>query len=74
MIFYNLVMSLPSEAVHKQPNGEGAYDAANREDGHRQGPQRGHGGFRDGLLISIQPGFIVKRLDDLKHRHINNIT
>lgn len=57
---------LPSEAVDKESDGEGAKDATNREDGDSDGPDGCEGGLLDGLLVALQPRLIDKTLNDLQ--------
>lgn len=67
---------LPAQTVDKHSHREGAYDAANRKDSHRYGPESSEGGRRHGFPVSAEVCFIVETLNDLgvvvrvKKRHI----
>lgn len=58
-------MYLPAKAVDEQAHGEGAEDAADREDGDGDGPQGGEGGLGDGLLVPVEPCFVEEPLNNL---------
>ncbi len=64
---------LPSEAVDKESNGEGAKNASNREDGDRDGPDGCEVALGDGSLITVKPRLIDKVLNDLPQKKITFI-
>lgn len=64
---------LPSKAVDKESDREGAKDAADGEDGDGDGPDGRERGIRDLLLVAVEPRFIDKTLNDLQQgvkRHV----
>lgn len=61
---------LPSKAIDKESDGEGAKDATNREDGDSDGPDGCEGVLGDGLLVAVKPGFIDETLNDLRGRRV----
>lgn len=56
---------LPSEAVDKESDGEGAEDATNREDGDSDGPDGCEGVLGDGLRVALRPRLIDEILNGL---------
>lgn len=56
---------IPAETVDKKPDGEGAEHSSHGENGHRERPQRGESGLRDGLGVPVGPRLIVEALNDL---------
>lgn len=68
---------LPSKAVDKESDGEGAKDATNREDGDSDGPDGCERVLTDGLLVAGQPRLIDKIPNDLqqggKKREMMNV-
>lgn len=59
---------VPAKAIDKEAHGEGADDAAHREDRNGDGPQRGECRLGDACTIAVEPRFIVEGLDDLPAR------
>lgn len=60
-----LVLLLPSKAIDKKSNREGAKDASNRKDGNSDGPDCCEGALSDGLLVAFKPRIIDELLNDL---------
>lgn len=60
-----LVLLLPSKAIDKESNREGAKDASNRKDGNSDGPDCCEGALSDGLLVAFKPRIIDEPFNDL---------
>lgn len=59
----------PSKPVDKQSDREGAEDASDREDGHRDGPHGREGRLGDLFLVALKPRLIDEILNHLVHTH-----
>lgn len=68
-----LFSSLPSKAVDKESDGEGAKDATDREDGDGDGPDGREGALGDGLLVAVEPRLIDELLNDLTGEKETNV-
>lgn len=66
-----LVLLLPSKAVDKESNREGAKDASNRKDGNSDGPDCCERALSDGLLVAFKPRIIDEPSNDLAHNRQN---
>lgn len=62
----------PAKPIDKESDGEGAEDASDREDGHRDGPDGREGGLGDLLLVAPEPRLVDKVLNHLTHTDKNN--
>lgn len=59
----------PSKPVDKESDREGAEDASDREDGHRDGPDSREGGLGDLFLVALEPCLIDELFNNLTHTH-----
>lgn len=63
----------PAKPVDKESDREGAEDASDREDGHRDGPDGREGGLGDFFLVALKPRPVDKILDHLTHTQIKGL-
>lgn len=63
---------LPSKAIDKESNREGAKYASNRKNGNSDGPDCCEGALRNGFLVAVKPCIVDETFNDLLKNKTNS--